>query len=597
MNSQQADPLCRIFLFGPLTVQDCAGTVRTPRGQKVQALVAMLALAPRGARSRVWLRDKLWSDRQEEQASASLRQALTELRKALGPLAQDILNADKNTVSLDLDRVWTDIRATETSEGSDLDVTPAGPDRELLEGIDIGDPEFEEWLSLERQFWASRMEAIEAGAREKRSRLPSHAFVHGKSAPSQRAETAIPKAGTRVHIGILPAIAVGNVPISLGDRVNELVAKSLLETGEVGVADLWSSIALAEDSAGRAAAATDSMHDLIQTRFLFQCRATGSNGAIHVTLCVQRASDRSLIWVDSEHISARSQETDHLSLVTPIIRRAVDGVLQILVQSPSKDIEDLSSTALVLSAIDRIFRLSKDDLDQAEKILRSAIELVPSSQAYAWLAFLLTFRVGQRFSHTIHPLLEEAQFLSHKAMALDSQNALTLALVGHTHSYLFGEYDIAANLFERAIRINPAQPLGWDLYSMLHAYIGRPETGLRCAQWARELGTSSPYRFYFDTSCCITASLSGRHQEAVRVGRMVLEDRPQFNSILRYLVSSYAHLGDKEASQDILARLKAVEPDFSIEALRDAQYPLLRSEGGAAFIEGLIKAGVRRVTT
>ena len=120
MNSQQADPLCRIFLFGPLTVQDRAGTVRTPRGQKVQALVAMLALAPRGARSRVWLRDKLWSDRQEEQASASLRQALTELRKALGPLAQDILNADKNTVSLDLDRVWTDIRATETARAAIL---------------------------------------------------------------------------------------------------------------------------------------------------------------------------------------------------------------------------------------------------------------------------------------------------------------------------------------------------------------------------------------------------------------------------------------------------------------------------------------------
>src|SRR5215213_9951487 len=80
MNSQQADPLCRIFLFGPLTVQDCAGTVRTPRGQKVQALVAMLALAPRGARSRVWLRDKLWSNRQEEQARARSEEHTSELQ-------------------------------------------------------------------------------------------------------------------------------------------------------------------------------------------------------------------------------------------------------------------------------------------------------------------------------------------------------------------------------------------------------------------------------------------------------------------------------------------------------------------------------------
>lgn len=588
MDIPQADPLCRIFLFGPLTIIDCAGNNRTPKGQKVQALVAMLALAPRGARSRVWLRDKLWSGREDEQACASLRQALTELRKALGPVAREVLNADKNTVSFDLNRIWIDIRAVERNEADDIDLTSVGPNRELLEGIDVGDPEFEEWLSLERQFWANRMETVEAGAREKRSRQPNHTFLNSKNSAVQRAGKSASQAEPNIYVGILPAIAIGGVQASLGDRINELVSKGLIETGEIGVTDLWSSVTAGGD-------ASQSAHDLLQTRFVFQCRMSGSNDAALVTLCIQRASDHTLVWVDSERISVHSLEANDLSLITPIIRRAIDGLLQVIIQSAHNDMDKgLSDSALVLSAIDRIFRLSKEDLNQAEKTLRAGIGLAPSSQAYAWLAFLLTFRVGQRFSHDIRPLLEEAQFLSHRALALDAQNALTLALVGHVHSYLFGEYDIAADLFERAIKINPAQPLSWDLYSMLHAYIGRSETGLRCARWARELGAGSPYRFYFDTSCCITASLSGRHQDAVRIGQMVLQDRPQFNSILRYLVSSYAHLGDKAASHAFLAQLKAVEPDFSIEALREAQYPLVRSEGGAAFIDGLIKAGVPR---
>ncbi|WP_412842370.1 AfsR/SARP family transcriptional regulator, partial [Cereibacter sphaeroides] len=103
-----ASPDLRMYLFGPFTLLGPDGEELTPKSRKSRAILAMLAVAPRGSRSRVWLRDKLWSDRGEDQASASLRQALLDIRKSLGPRAAHVLTADKNTVSLDLAAVAVD---------------------------------------------------------------------------------------------------------------------------------------------------------------------------------------------------------------------------------------------------------------------------------------------------------------------------------------------------------------------------------------------------------------------------------------------------------------------------------------------------------
>lgn len=136
-----------IRLIGVFEVRDAAGVDRTPRGAKARALLAMLSRTPGHRRPRRWLEARLWSDRGQEQASGSLRQALTELRRALGPVA-DQLTSDRDCVALS--RVTTDLEA-------DTDAIRAlvGQGREFLEGIDILDPAFNLWLAEERQRVAS----------------------------------------------------------------------------------------------------------------------------------------------------------------------------------------------------------------------------------------------------------------------------------------------------------------------------------------------------------------------------------------------------------------------------------------------------------
>lgn len=143
-----------IRLMGQFQVLDAEGVDHTPRGAKSRALLAMLCRTEDHCRPRRWLEGRLWSDRGQEQASGSLRQALTELRKALGPLAGQ-LNCDRDSVGLagfttDLDR---DRQAARQALAGG---------REFLEGIDILDPAFGVWLAEERQRVAMDLGQAEA---------------------------------------------------------------------------------------------------------------------------------------------------------------------------------------------------------------------------------------------------------------------------------------------------------------------------------------------------------------------------------------------------------------------------------------------------
>jgi hypothetical protein len=132
-----------IRLVGLFQVLDGLGMDYTPRGAKARALLAMLGRTPDHCRPRRWLESRLWSDRGAEQASGSLRQALSELRKALGPLA-DHLESDRDCVRLI--RFETDL---DRDPGAARLALSGG--REFLEGIDILDPAFGDWLTEERQ--------------------------------------------------------------------------------------------------------------------------------------------------------------------------------------------------------------------------------------------------------------------------------------------------------------------------------------------------------------------------------------------------------------------------------------------------------------
>ncbi len=132
-----------------------SGEAFSLKGRKTQALVARLALPPGEQRTRDELVALLWSDRGEQQARSSLRQSLSELRKALGDADPSPLIAGREAVSLDANAVEVDVTAFERliADGSPAALEQAVDiyQGDLLDGIGVHDPAFEDWLRDERQ--------------------------------------------------------------------------------------------------------------------------------------------------------------------------------------------------------------------------------------------------------------------------------------------------------------------------------------------------------------------------------------------------------------------------------------------------------------
>ena len=151
-------PDIRLHLFGHMVGRDPEGKSILPRARKSRALLAVLALSSPRPVLRTHLTSLLWSQREKEQARASLRQAVHELQETLGP-ASRMLIAERNHLALQKKGLWVDVldlgREVGTTEQL-LDLFQSA----FLEDLAGLDPSFDRWVGQERDRLAGMARTI-----------------------------------------------------------------------------------------------------------------------------------------------------------------------------------------------------------------------------------------------------------------------------------------------------------------------------------------------------------------------------------------------------------------------------------------------------
>ena len=135
-------------LIGPFGLLAPSGVRIDVRSRKAVALLALLAMAPDGVRTRNWLQTQLWGSRGNVQAQSSLRRELANLARLFARHnAAALLRRDPQRVQLNLDLIQIDVHALAVTVDR-RDVRNKG---QFLEGLDLRDcDEFEEWLREQR---------------------------------------------------------------------------------------------------------------------------------------------------------------------------------------------------------------------------------------------------------------------------------------------------------------------------------------------------------------------------------------------------------------------------------------------------------------
>jgi DNA-binding SARP family transcriptional activator len=143
-----------IALLGGFQARLDTGQVLDMRARKAHALLAYLALPAGRAHPRDALAALLWGEESQTRARHRLRQALLVLRHALEPV-KEALRIEADSIWLDPGRVEVDVAIFErlVEVGTPDALRQAGERYQgnLLEGIAVQAPAFEEWLLAERE--------------------------------------------------------------------------------------------------------------------------------------------------------------------------------------------------------------------------------------------------------------------------------------------------------------------------------------------------------------------------------------------------------------------------------------------------------------
>ncbi|UTP40869.1 hypothetical protein M9M90_06725 [Phenylobacterium sp. LH3H17] len=161
--SEGSAALSRLQCWGAFALSDVAsGEDVRPSGRKARALLAYMAMHPGRSIGRERLTGLLWGDRAEEQARASLRQAIFEL-KAFTHGARGLLSVERDHLVLNPAALVTDIDELHdrVRSGDLAGFLAALPDHDdqVFAGLDGVDPDFDDWLRIER---ARQREALMA---------------------------------------------------------------------------------------------------------------------------------------------------------------------------------------------------------------------------------------------------------------------------------------------------------------------------------------------------------------------------------------------------------------------------------------------------
>jgi adenylate cyclase len=185
---------------------------------------------------------------------------------------------------------------------------------------------------------------------------------------------------------------------------------------------------------------------------------------------------------------------------------------------------------------------------------------------YAWSAMWNVLRVTRGWVSNTPEHAQQTLGLVGRAMDLDPQCSLALAMAGFVHCHLRKDINQAQTTLSQALTLNPNESLAWLFSSVCHAFKGEGAQAMPAAEHAARLSPLDPLKYYYD-SLAATAALSlGDYLKAHALATRSLRANKAHSSTLRALAVSSVMLGDVDGARAHTAHLLALEPGFSIKS-------------------------------
>lgn len=513
-------------MFGAFRLEGPDGQRINLTSKRGQALIAMLATANGGERTRAWLQSRLWGSRPEAQAQASLRREIFNLRRAVNNGEVDLIHADHSRVWIDLSRIVTDIQSDAAASAA-----------EFLEGMDLaGEDSFEDWLRSEREN-----------------------FRLTPNRPAAAAAVPKPLAGdfaTRPSLVIFPFRA-SSEDQTMAEGLSEDLIDRLSRLRWLPVISRSSSFA-----AGMQALDSRTAGAELGARYVVEgtLRQEGANRKIAVSLI--DAEDGQTLWSHRLALVSDGSE-DHLEeLLTGIAAtlglRIDHAEQQRAIRKPQSD---LNISDLIWKGRWHLNRLTAEDAAAAHRCFNEAMQREPTSPEaiiQATMARMYDLWTQRASDEAIRQLRKMAQ----SAIFADIEDARGHMLAGVAEIWLRQPLRAEA-LLTRAIELNPSLVMAHAQLGSALMLRGELQRAIDQLHFAIRLSPNDSVLFLTLGELGTSHLLDGRVAEALAYAEKSLALRSGYWLPHVVRINALARLGQREPCLAAISEMEIAVPRFS----------------------------------
>jgi TolB-like protein len=252
--------------------------------------------------------------------------------------------------------------------------------------------------------------------------------------------------------------------------------------------------------------------------------------------------------------------------------------------------ESLDAWDLVMRALPHYWRVTREDHQIALQLLERAIAVDPNyAQALAVFAVSTMFgaHMGWADASVAVTVAERAALGAIRADSEDPWAHLALATIHLPR----GRFDESLAEFEMALSLNPNFSLALGYYGLVLSGIGRWQEGADAARRALRLSPRDPFSAIFSGVAAYAEFVGRNYEEAVRLAREGVRQRPEFAGGYRILTAAAAMAGDWELARFALQELRRAQPNISL-AWVESQMLVRDAPERAHYLEAFRLAGL-----
>lgn len=521
--------------------------------KKGAALIALLAMARGGERSRTWLQDQLWGSRPSDQAQASLRRELSNLRSVMNDAAP-LIAADMARVRLDLDRVIVDVRILEpdVARGTASWIE----DGEFLEGLDIaGEEGFEDWLRTQRQLVEDLVE--QARARRWEARVATLASPNAHFDPAD---------ATLAHAGEVPAsdrpsVAVLGLAATPNDESTNDLAVGVSE--EIGVSlSRYSTMLVVQggpiDRERGEASNPGQLCRRLGVRYLLDGRLTRAGEEIRIAVRLIDGLIGEQLWAERFQgplADLFATQERIAATVAPIIDSSIEIAER--KRALAEPVGSATAYHLYWRANALFRRWERASMVEAIGLTRQVLEMEPeNSWAASMGSFCLSIASAFGWLPEAAEARREALALYERAMRTGGNDPFVLGYSAGALLALGTELDVADALIDRALQINPdiSATLFWG--GWVDIARGNFDRAPARFERAKRLNPRSAVRPHMLTGLGISLLARGETDEALGLLTQALQELPHYPVTVAALAAAHARAGRVEQARDYARRLE-----------------------------------------